>query len=88
MCFEGGKTHLGFSLPLEVSNEDASPVTLTDTSYSTGCVARTEKDSAHPSLWKVKAFPEFDSDAASILHHSWSFLSPEIRHSSPGWLIG
>lgn len=37
---------------------------------------------------QVKPFPQFASNTASILDHSWSFLTSKIRRSSPGWLIG
>lgn len=64
----GGRTYVGFSPLLEVSDEDTSlGDPITDTSYSTGCVAPTEKVSAQFSRCKVKPFPAFILNAASIL---------------------
>lgn len=53
------------------------------------CVAHTEVVSTQPSLSKVKLFPEFTLNAASILDHIWSFLMSGMRRSSQvGWLDG
>lgn len=57
---------MGFAPLPGVSNTDTS---LGDSvaSYSTGCVAHTEKVLTQPSLYKVKPFPHLTLNAASTL---------------------